>query len=608
MLSDMQGKIAYVNDGMLRLIGLPRQQVTGQFFPYPWLLPQGPLSNIPWANAGGDATEVSQVDGLVTDATGSGRNISFNVSPLLDAGGRAKWLLSIGRENTSSGDNSANNGIAESLLVQAIEQMPEWVQISGLDGTIEIVNDAGCAISGYTRDELVGKTWPYPWFEDGWPDGRFDAFEQLQQTGETLESEATCLDRNGEPKILGITLSAMPGNPGEARRALMVAHDMTERKEWNERYLLAEKIRAVSQLASGVAHDINNDLAVILGYSEFLIGKWQSLDEVDHHALGAIQRQAQECAETVRRIQMFSRRSPKSKFTYFSLNDVVRDVVESMEHHWSSDSGNPWSGIQLEADLQWVPPMYAHVSGLKEAISSLVENAVAVLPEGGKVSLTTRCVNNEVILEVADNGPGIESADLKRIFESFFTTKGPASSGLGLSIAYNLINQMEGVLSVKSSPGVGTTFTVGFPASSDEDSGIPDSKEKTPNIRNLHVLVVDDEPLVAGMLRTFLESSGHNASVYLEGEEAVIAFRRGAFDLVVVDLGMPVMDGWEVSRRINEINPNVPIIVATGWNMSVEDGQEQGAVIDSVLRKPFSMIELSEAIEVAMKTRRAGKG
>lgn len=151
--------------------------------------------------------------------------------------------------------------------------------------------------------------------------------------------------------MLGITLSAMPGNPGEPGRALMVAHDMTERMEWNERFLLAEKIRAVSQLASGVAHDINNDLAVILGYSEFLIGKWQTLDEADQHALGAIQSQAQECAETVRRIQMFSRRSPRSKFTYFSLNDVVRDVVESMEHHWSSDSGISWSGIQLEADL-----------------------------------------------------------------------------------------------------------------------------------------------------------------------------------------------------------------------------------------------------------------
>lgn len=237
----------------------------------------------------------------------------------------------------------------------------------------------------------------------------------------------------------------------------------------------------------------------------------------------------------------------------------------------------------------------------------MVENAVAVLSEGGKVSLSTRCVNNEVILEVADNGPGIEPADLKRIFEPFFTTKGPASSGLGLSIAYNLINQMEGVLSVKSSPGGGTTFTARFPALSDESSAGTASEEKAANILNLQVLVVDDDPLVVGMLRTFLESSGHNATVYLEGEEAVTAFREGAFDLVVVDLGMPLMDGWEVSRRINEINPNMPIIVATGWNMSVDEGQEQGAVIDSVLRKPFSMIELAEAIEVAMKTRRKSK-
>ena len=158
MLSDMQDKIAYVNDGMLSLIGLLRQQVIGQSFPYPWLLPQRPLSNIPWANAGGEATQVSQVEGLVTDATGSDHNISFNVPPLLDSGGHVKWLLSIGREITPSGDNGGKRCIAETLLVQAIEQMPEWVQISRLDGTIETVNDAECAISGYTRDELVGQT------------------------------------------------------------------------------------------------------------------------------------------------------------------------------------------------------------------------------------------------------------------------------------------------------------------------------------------------------------------------------------------------------------------------------------------------------------------
>ena len=237
----------------------------------------------------------------------------------------------------------------------------------------------------------------------------------------------------------------------------------------------------------------------------------------------------------------------------------------------------------------------------------MVENAVAALPEGGKVSLRTRCVSDEVVLDVADNGAGIDPADLKRIFEPFFTTKGPASSGLGLSIAYNLVNQMEGVLTVQSKQGVGTTFTARFPTQSAEVATSSGNEHKIPNIRNLDVLVVDDEPLVAGMIRTFLESLGHHATVFLEGQEAVEAFRAGEFDLVIVDLGMLVMDGWEVSRRINEINLQVPIIMATGWNMTVDDGQEQGVVIDSVLRKPFAMGELTEAIEVAMKIRRMAR-
>ena len=109
------------------------------------------------------------------------------------------------------------------------------MDISGLGGIIEVVNEAGCAIPGYTRDELEGKTWPYQWFEGGRPDVRFDASEQLQQSGETLKFEATCLDRSGDPKRLVISLSPMLGNPGEPGRELMVAHDMTEHKEWNMR-------------------------------------------------------------------------------------------------------------------------------------------------------------------------------------------------------------------------------------------------------------------------------------------------------------------------------------------------------------------------------------
>tara|TARA_B100000315_G_scaffold179828_1_gene168616 strand:+ start:519 stop:956 length:438 start_codon:yes stop_codon:yes gene_type:complete len=125
------------------------------------------------------------------------------------------------------------------------------------------------------------------------------------------------------------------------------------------------------------------------------------------------------------------------------------------------------------------------------------------------------------------------------------------------------------------------------------------------NGRSLDVLVVDDEPLVAGMLGTFLESVGHTVTVFLDGAEAVEAFGKREFDLVVVDLAMPGMDGWEVSRRIHDIRPGVPLIVATGWNITVEDGQDQGAVVDAVLRKPFAMKDLVEAIGDATKRRTA---
>lgn len=246
MLSDMQGKIACVNDGMLKLIGLSREQVVGQSFPYPWLLPQGPLNKIPWMHAGGDFTGVAEVESLVTDAQGTARSISFSVSPLLEPGGRAKWLLSIGRDVTSAGSVGPHSPNTQALLARAIEGMPEWVQLSSLDGTIEMVNEAGCAISGYYREEFIGQAWPYPWFPEGWRDGKINAFEELKQTGNVLEFEAVCLTRDGESKSLGVTLSVLPGNSGEPGRALMVAHDMTERKEWNERFLQVEKIRAVS--------------------------------------------------------------------------------------------------------------------------------------------------------------------------------------------------------------------------------------------------------------------------------------------------------------------------------------------------------------------------
>ena len=380
----------------------------------------------------------------MTDAEGNHRIINFSITALRGPDSRPQWLLSIGRDITPQRKAEELLEHLESDLTNVVQDMPAWVQLSRLDGTIEMVNEAACALSGYDRSEMVGQTWPYAWLPNGYDGENGDPFAELDRSGKILAFEAPCVTRQGESKTFGVTLSLVAGESGQPRRIMMVAHDMSERKRWEAELMQAEKIRAVSQLASGVAHDINNDLAVILGYSEYLLSKCGTLDDMERHALDAIQQQAQECAETVRRIQLFSRSVPKSKFAYCSVNDVVREVVTLTEPIWRSESKESWTGIQVETDLQWVPPVHAHLASLKEALTSLVNNAVAALPEGGTITLRTKNVGEDVMLEVSDTGVGIDSGHVGRIFDPFFTTKGPASSGLGLSIAYNLVTQMGG--------------------------------------------------------------------------------------------------------------------------------------------------------------------
>ena len=380
---------------------------------------------------------------------------------------------------------------------------------------------------------------------------------------------------------------------------LMVGWDLTERKVREAELGQAQKLQAVGQLASGIAHDINNNLAVILGYSEFLLGTSESFGDVVRQALAAIQDQSMDCANTVRRIQMFSRAVPRSQFSSFSVNDVIHEVMRAADVLGSARTGGKGSGIRVETHLAELSPVWAYRAGVKEALSNLVDNAVEALPEGGVISVKTSVREDDVVLEVSDNGVGIAPADVNRIFDAFFTTRGPASSGLGLSIAYNLITKQGGRISVASCPGEGTTFTIGLPnrTANASDSVIDDISGKR---KGLSVLVIDDEPLVAEVFRTFLEASGNRVATCSNGSNGLEVFDQQQFDLALVDLGMPNIDGWEVSRRINRLRPDFPIIVATGWNVSVEDGREQGAQVRAVLKKPFGIQELDQAIEEAL--------
>ena len=335
----------------------------------------------------------------------------------------------------------------EASIGQMIEQMPVWVQVCDLEGTVISVNHAATEISGYGREEMVGQSWPYTWlFEpgsessglrtwgaEGWP------IAELKSQGHVAEFDATCTTNQGKRRCLSVTLSLLKDDAGNAQSVLMAAWDFTDRKTREADLGQAQKMQAMGQLASGIAHDINNNLAVILGYAEFLLCTSESFGDVVRQALSAIQEQSLDCANTVRRIQLFSRDVPKTQFTSFPLNGLIHDVIKSNEEIGEVHSQTHGTDIRFVTDLVSTPDIYAYEAGLKEAVSSLVTNAVEALPHGGVISFRTRVSGDELLLEVGDNGGGITPEVINRIFDAFFTTKGPASSGLGLSIAYNLI-------------------------------------------------------------------------------------------------------------------------------------------------------------------------
>jgi PAS domain S-box-containing protein len=335
---------------------------------------------------------------------------------------------------------------SEAGLRQIIESIPAWVQVCRLDGAIEMVNEAATLISGQERSEMVGQTWPYPWLSGAWAPGEGAngsntvpwSYAEVGQSGGSRQFEATIVHRQGSCRVLSVALFLLRDEKGCPQRVLMVGWDLTRRKAMEVERIQTEKIQAVNQLASGVAHDINNNLAVVLGYSEFLLNTSESFGEVVRQALSAIQEQSMECADTVRRIQLFSRNVPRSLFSNFSINDAVRDVIKQTEPAWKDQPEQSGIDIRVETDLANMPLIYAYDPGLKEALNSLLSNAIDALPQGGVISIKTRKCRDEAVLEVADNGVGIASVHLNRIFDAFFTTKGPARSGLGLSIAYNL--------------------------------------------------------------------------------------------------------------------------------------------------------------------------
>jgi signal transduction histidine kinase/CheY-like chemotaxis protein len=390
-----------------------------------------------------------------------------------------------------------------------------------------------------------------------------------------------------------------------------LSHYIAEQERIREQFSQMEKLSALGELASGVAHDFNNTLAGILGRAQLL----QRMDDPEkvRRGLEIIIKTAEDGAKTVKRIQDFARQRRDHNFELVSIDQILMDASEITRPRWKNCAEASNIHITLDLQIESNAIVMGDDSELREVLVNMVFNAIDAMPEGGTLTLSTRTAGDSVIITVIDTGVGMYPEVRSKIFDPFFTTKGKAGLGLGLAVSFGIIRRHSGNIEVESHYGKGTEFRITLPLARRGEKSVRIEQVETveavapavsldalpvPSLDRprTRMLVVDDEDFVRELLGDILE--GEHCDVYLaaDGSEALSAFRDMEFDCVFTDVGMPGMSGWELAREIRQINASIPIAVITGWGEVVGSHEQKEAGVNWVVAKPFTADRIAELV------------
>ncbi len=478
-----------------------------------------------------------------------------------------------------------------------VELAGDLVMIVDLQGRVLDADGGASRLLGYSREELLQMSLPDfsplpPGVDEG--EAQRELVARIRE-GQALSYEAST--RRRDDSLFPVRVQLEPLTWGDQQVIRGIVWDLSERKEAQARLLRTERLRVLGQMASGVAHDLNNTLAHVLGNLQLLLSSID--DPAQRIVLERVQRAALDGAETVKRLHSFAR-SREALAESVDLSTLVAEVAELMRPSWEALSQQKGVPVQLVVETGAVPSVFGNAAELREVLVNLVQNALDAMPEGGTVRLQTRATDREVVVTVADTGVGMPPRVRSRIFDPFFTTKGAKGSGLGLSVAYTIVARHKGQITVDSEEGRGTTFTLRLPiASADAASAaLPAAVSAPPAVakRTGRILAVDDEPELAAMLARMLHKDGHYVEVCASGAQALASLERAPFDLLLTDVSMPGMDGWEVARRAKALQPDLTVGLMTGWGTQYE-GMDLGSHgIDFVLSKPFTIEAARDAV------------
>ena len=520
-----------------------------------------------------------------------GRTLLVTAEPVVGESGQLGTVCTV-RDLSELRQMEAVARERQSLLEHVLESARENICAVDPEGRMLWINSAGAEMCGYTKEALIGRHFR-GLVEESDRDAAEERFRR-SLAGEPQTVELRLLRPDGELRHV-VSDSTPLIIDGRTTGVLSITRDVTEQRLERERAAQADKLRALGQLASGVAHDFNNALAAILGRAQLL--RRSAEDERLTRGLDIILTAAEDAAATVRRIRSFARQLPGEGHAEVGVLELLRDAVEITRTRWENDARA--RGLSYEVEVEGDPQLHTrgNASELREVFVNLVVNAIDAMPAGGRLSISCRRRGERLRLLFADTGTGMAEEVRARIFEPFFTTKGVHGTGLGLFVSYGIVERHAGHISASSLPGRGTTFTVDLPHVEPAPRETPAGASRAPreSARALSVLVVDDEEHVRETLAEMVEALGHTCARADGGRAALAALDEGEFDLVFTDLSMPEMDGWEVAREVRRRSPRTRIAVVTGYGRDAARTQGD-APADTVIGKPFDFAQVEEVL------------
>ena len=502
--------------------------------------------------------------------------------------------------------------LSESRFRDILENIRLTAICLDLDANVSFCNGFFLELVGMTHKDVIGRNWFDTFVPIENQRLRRNWHEKILNGTITSHEQSKILTSTGERRHIAWNHTLLKDYNGTIIGIASIGQDVTDTNRANELLLETERMKAVGEMASAVAHNFNNLLQITMGACQLA---QIHLELGNLHQIKARLTQIEESskigAQTLKRLQEFARIRDDvavSKSS-FDLCITIAQSIEMAKPFWKTNPEHEKRNIEVITSLEEDCFIIGNEGELFEVFINLIKNASEAMPNGGKINISCKKDDQQITCLITDSGTGIEKSDVRRIFQPFWTTKGKQGTGLGLASSHAIITRHKGTIQFQSAVGEGTEFTILLPLAK-KSRQRQDVRKTDHNDPHFTILLVDDMESVLNMLEFGLIEYGHTVLTASNGDLAIEIFKNNHVDVVVCDLGMDGMSGWEVSKAVADLCtqrkiPKIPFIILTGWASQIKNSANVAEnFVDQVIPKPISVPELLQELrQIILKFR-----